>query len=401
MGALSRIGSVLAGAVLTLALGASGAWARVEYFRDDFSAARPEERFFFTGSLSGSTYEYRADGQYVIDTTNSDEPGHSVLMHELSAYELEARGQLAGSSTPRDIGGQLTRMGWGLSFNYRESAGGEQYLLFLIHPAERTFVLDRVRPGGRETVIGPEHSDAILHDSNVLRVRVSDGDITVLINEQKVGEYFEPYLLAGGFGLYVTPRTSAAFDYFVVYTEEKPQQVVSDDFSGTPQRWFAGYQDGVNYRYREGRYEMDATGSEKTGVSLFPGRYESFTISVSAHRLEGETNRGFGLFFQDIPNQSGGFDQYRFLISDDGWFTVQRSFEDTPRAIYNWAPSGRIQQGVTNRLKVRLSGGKLTFFINDFVVYELTGVGVVPGKLGLYVASGLKVSFDDFYLEAY
>jgi len=292
-------------------------------------------------------------------------------------------------------------MGWGVSFNYRELGAGEQYLLFLVRPAERAFTLQRVRPGGTETVLGPQQSDAIRQGANVLRVKVADGDVSLFINEQEAGHYFEPYLLAGGFGLFVTPRTSAAFDYFAVYTEEKPRQVVSDDFSGTPQRWFAGYQDGVSYRYQEGRYEIEATGTEKSGVSLFPDRYESFTMSVSATLLEGEPNRGFGLFFQDVPNRSGGFDQYRFLISEDGWFTVQRSFEDIPRAIYNWAPSERIEPGQANRLKVKLVNGKLAFFVNDFVVYELGGVEVAPGKLGLYVAGGLKAAFDDFYLEVY
>lgn len=401
MPGLSRLSRIVLGVTLALALGATASWARVQYFRDDFSGERPEDRYFFTGELSGNAYSYGSAGVYLIDTSKSEQPGHSVLVHELSAYEVEARGRLTGSSTPRKIGGELARMGWGLSFNYREEGAGEQYLLFLLHPVEGTFVLERVRPGSVETVLGPEKVESILPDWNVLRVQVSDGAVSAFVNEVKVGECFEPYLLAGGFGLYVTPRTSASFDYFAVYTEAKPKQAISDDFSGTPQRWFSGYQDGVNYRYREGQYELDTTGGEKSGVSLFPGRYEEFAMSVSAVLLEGEANRGFGLFFQDIPNKAGGFDQYRFLISDDGWFTVQRSFEDTPRAIYNWASSERIRLGRMNRLKVRLVNRKLTFFINDFVVYELGGVEVTPGKLGLYVSADLKVDFDDFYLEAY
>ncbi len=374
------------------------ALASVEYFRDDFTPSRPEDKYFFEGVLGDKLFRYSQGGVYVIDTSGAFDYGHSVLLHDLSTFALEARANLAGSTTPKLIDGVPVKAGWGVSFNYTEDENGqERFLLALLNPAEHNFTLRRVTGSTFVNLLGPFVCEAVHSSDNVLRVQVDAGRVNAYVNGELVGTVFESQLLAGGFGLYVTPRTVGEFDYLVVYTEAVPKSVVEDDFSGTPARWFTGEQNGVDYTYTDGAYAIDATGGEKAGMSLFPGEHASFELEVSVRKLAGPDNYAFGVFFQDTPNESGGYDQFRFLVSNDGWFTVQRSFEDTPRALYQWAESERLLSDNSNKLRARLLNGRLGFYINDYLVYDLADLPVVPGKVGLYVAAGVQASFDDFY----
>jgi hypothetical protein len=377
--------------------------ASVEYFRDDFTPSGPEEKYFFEGVLGDKLFKYELGGNYVIDATKASDFGHSVLMHDLSTYELEARGKLTAGTTPKVIDGVPVKAGWGITFNYSEfTDGAERFMLALVNPAEHNFVLRRVVDNRQEDILGPFVSDAVSPDYNVLRVKVDAGRITAYVNGAEVGSCFEDQLLSGGFGLYVTPRTAGAFDYIAVYTDHKPRAVVEDDFIAQPRRWFAGEHEGVKYEYAGGGYIIRATGpAGKAGMSFYPGEHTEFALEVTVSKLSGPSNFGYGVFFQDIPNEQGGFDQFRFLISGDGWFTVQRSFEDVPRALFQWAQSGRIKPGEANRLKVSLVGGQLAFLINGYEVYSLSDLPVTPGKLGLYASAGVEAEYEDFRLELY
>ncbi len=371
------------------------------YFQDTFNPANEGEKYFYEGELGGVRYQYQEGGGYVIDATRGSEPGHSVLLHNLSIYRLEVEGRISSQTSPRAINGNLTRAGFGITFNYQEKGVEESYLLFLVNPAEKLFSLERRTPAGDGVVYSAQKNDAIVSGENVLSVEVNDGVVKLGVNGIQVGEYYESEVTEGGFGLYVTAGYRAEFRSFTVFTDATPKAVIHDDFAGTPQRWFAGYQDGVHYKYVDGAYLIDTRGTEKSGVSLFPGYYSSFELEVDVTKLDGEDNYGYGLFFQDVPNVSGGFDQYRFLVSNDGWFTIQRSYEDIPRAIYEWARTDKVTPSVANRLRVRLVDSTLRFYINAEKVYEITGIEEMEGKLGLYVSSGLLVRYDDFRLFQY
>lgn len=376
------------------------AGAAEEYFRDNFAPATPDAKYFFEGTLDGKSFSYGENGMYVIDATGVDTYGQSVLLHDLSTYEVEVRAQLTGNTAPKTVNGVAVKAGWGVTFNYNEDANGvESFLVALLNPVERNFSLLKVKGSQQEYLLGPMVADAVQSGANLLSVKADAGRITVAINGKEVGSVFEHELLAGGFGMYVTPRTRCEFDYIAVYTEAVAKSLIEDNFSGTPARWFAGVQDGVNYAYEDGLYSIDATGGDKSGISLFAGEHAAFELEVSVKKLAGADNYGYGVFFQDIPNEKGGYDQFRFLVSNDGWFTVQRSFQDIPRALFQWAESDRLQADQWARLRVRLLGGRLRFFINDYMVYELTDIPSVPGKLGLYVGSGVKAGYEDLKLS--
>jgi hypothetical protein len=377
-----------------------GAQAAEEYFRDNFSPESPDQKFFYEGTMEGKSFGYIQGGLYAIDATGSNNYGQSVLLHDLSSYEVEVRAQLKGNTAPKTINGVAVKAGWGITFNYTEDDGGaEHFLVALLNPVERNFSLMRVNGDKAEFLLGPMTAESVQAGANVLRVKADAGRITASINGIEVGSVFERDLLSGGFGLYVTPKTRGEFDYIAVYTEAVAKSLVEDDFNGQPARWFAGVQDAVAYAYEDGEYTIDATQGNKSGMSLFAGEHSAFELEVKARKITGPDNSGYGVFFQDVPNEKGGYDQFRFLVSNDGWFTVQRSFQDVPRALFQWAESNRIKTGEVADLRVRFLNGRLRFFINGYLVYELTDIPAVPGKMGLYVSSGVKAGFDDLKLS--
>lgn len=370
------------------------------YLEQNFSESKEEEKYFFEGVLGQSAYQYE-NGQYLIDASNSTEPAHSVVLQDLSVYEIEAVGELAGEPKPKLVQGEVVRAGWGISFNYTSKGNKESFLLFLVNPLEKLFSLQKVVESKASYILSPTTTELAQPEKNVLGVNVNDGRITLKLNGKTVGEAFEPELTRGGFGLFVTPGTIARIDTYTVFTDVQQKAIFVDDFSGSPQRWFSGYQDGVTYKYRDSAYIIDTSETEKSGISLFPGYYRSFEMEVEVKKIQGADNFGYGVFFQDVPNLSGGFDHFRFLISNDGWFTIQRSFEDIPRAIYEWTQSEQVKPSQENTLRVRLANSTLKFYINDEEVYELSDVQEIEGKLGLYVSSGLIVRFDNFRLAVY
>ncbi len=376
--------------------------AAEEYFRDSFSPATSDAKYFFEGAIDGKAFSYADGGMYVIDATAVDAYGQSVLLHDLSTFEIEVRAQLKGNTAPKVVNGVPVKAGWGVTFNYTEDAGGvECFLVALLNPVERNFSLLKVKGNQQEYLFGPMAAEAVQSGANLLSVKADAGRISVSINGVETGRVFERELLAGGFGMYVTARTRCEFDYIAVYTEAVAKSLVEDNFSGTPARWFSGMQENVNYAYEEGIYTIDASNADKSGMSLLAGEHAAFELEVSVKKLAGADNYGYGVFFQDIPNAKGGFDQFRFLVSNDGWFTVQRSFQDVPRALFQWAECDRLQAGQWARLRVLLLNGRLRFFINGYLVYELTDIPTVPGKLGLYVGSGVKTGFDNLKLSEF
>jgi len=371
------------------------------YLSEDFSPKGEEQKYFFEGELGSSSYKYTTDGFYEINASRSSEPAHSVILQELSNYKIEAVGEIVEASDSKAQKTSATSPAWGVSFNYVETNGVEEFLLFLVEPRQKRFTLEKRKGKEAKSLIAPQNSNAINLKNNTLAVYANEGKIILAINGVIVGEASEQELVRGGFGLYVSPSTTARFDSFSVFTEEEATQAIVDDFENPPRKWFAGYQDGVNYKYESGAYQIDASESQKSGISIFPGSYASLELEVQAKKLSGPDNYGYGIFFQDIPNQKGGYDQFRFLISNDGWLTIQKSFDDIPRAIYDWTKREEVKQNDWNLLRVVVANSDVSFFVNGKLVFQLKGVPEMEGKLGLYASSGLKVAFDNFKLVKY
>ena len=423
--------AICLGALLASGFGASTARAAQSelYFSDDFSGGEGR-KYFYEGVLDQRNFAY-ADGQYEIDTSRGSSYGQSVLVEDLDTYRLEVTGQLAQSS-------DSTGGGFGLSFNYREpqkvfitatgdvyhsagcpnlgesrieisrseaeqkglkpcskcGGGSSDFLLFLVYDRGAYTVLRYL--GGQTTVLlTPTKTKLFAPGSAVtLTVDAAKGQLRFFINGAEVGSLREDRLISGGMGMFATAKSVARFDDFRIYAARPPEeQGSSDDFAGD-KVLYEGSWGEVNYGYDSGRYVIDTSQTQYIGLSPFPEPALNFELAVDVELLSGDPVGGFGMYLRDWPNDDGGFNQFRLLVSGD-WFAVEQSADDRPLALAQWTQHGAVHRSSVNRLKVRADGGELTFFVNGEEVYHCTDASPHSGAYGFFASAGLRVAFDN------
>ena len=134
------------------------------------------------------------------------------------------------------------------------------------------------------------------------------------------------------------------------------------------------------------------------GENFADGRYE-----VEASPLEGAIDNGYGMLFR-VDEGKEGF--YVFKVSSDGYVFVGRCADSCleQEALVNqdWFDSPSIQTGfgVTNHLKVDVTGSEMVFFVNGVEVGRATDDTLKKGDIGLlaetFTPGGLIVAFDNF-----
>ena len=366
------------------------------YFSDDFQAG--SEHYFYEGTLDGREFRY-ADDEYEIDTTRGQSYGQSVLLDQLDTYRVQVTGRMVKAKDAQS--------GFGLSLNYneREGASGGDFVLFLAYDRGAYTVL-RYLDGKTSVLYSPTKTQLFNPgEAATLTVDAAKGQLTFYINGAEAASLREDKLTSGGFGVFATAQSIARFDDFRVYAAKKEQtgeaQGLTDDFSGE-KKLFEGTWGDATYAYDGGRYVIDTSRTEYIGLSPLPGEATDFELGVDVELLSGEPIGGYGLYVRDYKNESGAFNQFRFLVSilpSGNWFAVEQSLDERPLALAEWAESKAVQPQGVNRLTVRAQEGELEFLVNGEEVWKGTDARPHAGALGFFVSGGIKVAFDNLSLK--
>jgi hypothetical protein len=353
------------------------------YFIDDF--AGDTGTYFFSGQLDQRSFGY-SEGKYLIDTTNSEAYGQSVLLEDLDEYSVEVSAQQLDSSD-KDGGG------YGISFNYNERDGGSDFMLFLVYN-RGAFAVLRYSNDKTSVLTSPQLTKLVRENEPVsLGVDNIRGQLTFYINGVEVHSLKENQLIRGGFGMFATRQSLVQFDDFKVFANRPEPRTFKDNFS-TEASFYKGRYGDVDYFYQDGRYFIDTTDTEFIGLSPFPEKAMNFDLSVDVELLKGQPDGGYGIYLRDWETGNGGFNQFRFLIAD-GWYAIEQSQEDRPLALAQWSQHSAVRQSGVNRLRVLAQDGKMTFFVNGKELYKHTDDFPHMGDFGLYAAGGVQVAFDN------
>ena len=366
------------------ALGASPAVAgpMVQYLADNFGGGA--ERLFFEGELEQRMFRY-IEGEYEIDTTGGEAYGQSILVDDLATYRIEVKARMLQC--------EGDNCGFGLSYNYREGTDNNDFLLFLVYD-RGAFTVLRYFMGQTSVLYSPTKTKLFASGEEVLlTVDVGGGASTFYLNSVEVARVRDASLPSGGFGMFTTAGAIARFDDLVVMAEESVDSTEKDSFEGEKQL-FSGSWGEVNYSYESGGYVIDTTNTNFIGLSPFPTEAVNFEFSVDVELLEGEPVGGFGIYARDHTNDSGGFDQFRFLVSED-WFAVERSAGQMPLALAQWERHPAVRTSGVNSLKIKLSGSTISYFINGVETWSGEDPTPHTGAYGFFVSGGLKVLFDN------
>lgn len=170
--------------------------------------------------------------------------------------------------------------------------------------------------------------------------------------------------------------------------------------------WKAGEGASAQGIIVDGSYQMSVELSgdifwATAGQNFADGVYE-----VEATPLEGVLDNGYGMLFR-IDDKDNRF--YVFKVSSDGYVFAglckDRCLEQQVLLDTDWfaSPVVLTGMGVTNVLKVEVSGSDIIFYVNDQEVGRATDNTLDKGDIGLLVETftpgGLLVSFDNFSVQ--
>ena len=359
------------------------------YFSDDFTGSG--DRALFEGRLDQRVFRYTG-GEYEIDTSATDAYGQSVLLDDLGTYRLEVTGRMISAGDPQNSG-------FGVSFNYHERTGtaskpASDFLLFLVYDRGAYTVL-RYKDGQTSVLYSPTKTQLVKPGVKAtLTVDAVKGSLTMYLNGVQVAQLREDSLVSGGYGLFTTGHSVARFDDFKVFADRPKPAGQTDDFSGE-KKLFEGSWGEVNYVYDSGRYLIDTMKTKFIGLSPFPDEAQDFELAVDVELVNGDPSSGYGVYIRDYKGESGGFNQFRFLVSG-GWYAVEQSIEERPIAVSEWAEHSSIQAGGVNRLKITAKSGDLAYFINGVEVWHGEDSRPHRGAYGLFCSAGIEVAFDNF-----
>jgi hypothetical protein len=106
-----------------------------------------------------------------------------------------------------------------------------------------------------------------------------------------------------------------------------------------------------------------------------------------------------------IVARRNGQDYYRFVISQNGFYKLQKHEETGWTSLTEWIESPAINQGVgaLNRLRVDCQGASLRFYVNGTFLDWAEDDAFESGQVGLSVGSyeegaGVQALFDNFVL---
>ena len=221
---------------------------------------------------------------------------------------------------------------------------------------------------------------------------------------------------------------------------------------------------GQNARVVDEQLEISVDEAQTAIWSAARPRFTDFDLQVAATAHDGPLDNAFGLVFHADDHDDSdcalpavllcGIDELMplagaalkqafgqqlrpsytaFLISSDGFYSLWRTTNDTPRALSAWIPSPIINQGISvkNTIRVYSRGASYQFFVNDspvqlciaddpeaestFAAGECIGgtmrdsfedKTILSGKVGVIAQStatgggGVVVRFDDLIVHS-
>jgi len=129
--------------------------------------------------------------------------------------------------------------------------------------------------------------------------------------------------------------------------------------------------------------------------------FDDFTLDVDATPLSGPDDNDYGVIVRHVDDE----DFYRFEISGDGYYNVQKRQKGKwEKLVADWTESSAIRKGkATNHLRVVCAGNTTTFYVNQVKLIQVTDDSFKRGKVGVFAGTlaepGVRVAFDNLQIS--
>ena len=124
-------------------------------------------------------------------------------------------------------------------------------------------------------------------------------------------------------------------------------------------------------------------------------------LEVDATQDQGPSNNSYGVLFRSEDDEHF----YRFGISGDGFYFLDKFVSDGWVTIIDWTESPYINRGqASNRLRATCTGSQITLHVNDQHLANITDDSYDHGDIGLFAASfaepNVHITFDNLKVWA-
>jgi hypothetical protein len=172
--------------------------------------------------------------------------------------------------------------------------------------------------------------------------------------------------------------------------------IYSDDFNDSVTGWGEVFEPDTVRQYGGSRYHIIAKENDVFTWSKSGRDFTDFVLEVDATQDEGPSNNSYGILFRSEDDEHF----YRFGISGDGFYFLDKSVGNEWVPITDWTESPYINRGqASNHLKVTCAGPQITLHVNDQHLATVTDDSYDHGDIGLFAASfaepNVHVTFDN------
>ncbi|HPV57852.1 MAG TPA: caspase family protein, partial [Tenuifilaceae bacterium] len=118
---------------------------------------------------------------------------------------------------------------------------------------------------------------------------------------------------------------------------------------------------------------------------------KDFEIESSMKFLNGNENKQISLVFGKDPSV---WSRYNFGFSGNGYYTIDKSYNNENSDIVNWTFSKLIRIGDFNKYTVRKISNTLYFYVNETLVYSMPFAPFYGNAFGYQTPQGTEIAVD-------
>ncbi|HSA04626.1 MAG TPA: hypothetical protein P5145_03435, partial [Tenuifilaceae bacterium] len=283
-------------------------------------------------------------------------------------------------------------------FNFGLSGNGF-YLIDKSYQNEYTTIVDWT-----------ESSFVNIKDYNTLTIRKVANTIYYFVNGNLVhSQPFESFY-GDEIGYQISAKVNISIDYIKVFylgnnfNNEADYNLFNlaqkntfflDDFNSDNNNW-ANAVSTNGYAYVSNGYlnfkstSPDGAAGCTNTISGFDSNRD-FEIESSMKFLNGNDNKQISLVFGKDPSV---WSRYNFGFSGNGYYTIDKSYNNENSDIVNWTFSKLIKIGDFNKYTVRKISNTLYFYINETLVYSMPFAPFYGNAFGYQTPQGTEIAAD-------
>lgn len=174
---------------------------------------------------------------------------------------------------------------------------------------------------------------------------------------------------------------------FISPWEEKNKKFYTEDFTRNTRSW----PEDNKTRILNGRYMID--GHTPMPIWL-PDVYSDFTLTVQVKWDSGEPTMGYSVDVYSSPSAN----VYSLSVTGDG-YEAHNSASSGQSFERKYLPHKALKIKDWNTIKVVCKGDKISYFINNQLIYTFKDAGTIDRAVGYFVDPGVKISLDNLIIS--